>query len=115
MTKLVKNAVIRKRGKGEWELVLDGQIFPWQVEREPPEVENLVPEGFGPPLYALRIGILVDESVDGLAGFVEFLAEEEDSARVRAADLRDLGVEIYGSAVALADFWEKWGFSRGCD
>ena len=85
MTSIVRKAeIVRARHSG-FELVLDGFTFPWHIEREAVEVEELAPG-----VYSLRIGILVDGSVVGADEFNEFLAEEADASRVRRADRRDL-------------------------
>jgi hypothetical protein len=94
VTDTVKYAEIRRiegRTSG-FELVLDGVVFPWHIERQDVEVTDLFNDD---TMHVLRIGIIIDGPVIGAEAFNEYLAEESDRSRVWRADYRDMLNEGY--------------------
>lgn len=92
-----KNIEVRALDGG-FTVMVDGQEFPWAIERMAPEIDLLTPPGCTNPLYSFHIGILVD-SVTGatpeeveqvFAEQHEFAQRMQADARDRSADLRDL-------------------------
>lgn len=91
MAKVAKTIELRRIGNTiGFELLIDGEVFPWSINREPVEVTNLCPRGQA--LYEVRIGIFADQAI-GTDEFNEQLLDEADSHRVRWADDRDLRIE----------------------
>lgn len=110
--RVVARAEIRRRGDtAAWDLILDGEVFPFALRRQELEVEPLV-DGDN-PLLSLHLEVFV-ESVVGREAFNEFLAEEADASRVRSADYRDglyeVGIFRYGTGqgVPESDFERLW-------
>lgn len=92
MTSVVKEAVVRRIGDTNgFELLLDGEVFPFHLDRQDIEVIDKLP-GDKDPLLVMYLPVFV-EKVVGAAEFNEFLAEEADRSRVRYADQRDLGAD----------------------
>lgn len=82
--KLAKSLEVRQVKPGSWHLFIDGFEFPWALERSEVDAVDLA-EGFPPPLWSVRIGILA-ESITGVDAFNEAMLDEADRARVRQAD-----------------------------
>lgn len=90
MTTMLKRFEIRRRGDTEgFDLLLDGEVLPFQLERTGVVVNTI---SDAPLLYSCQFGIFAEEVV-GVEEFNEQLAEEADAARVRAADRRQAVVE----------------------
>lgn len=98
--KTVTTAVVRHipGTTGGWELLLDGEPFPFYLARQDLEVETLI-DGDA-PLRLMMLPVYVEQVV-GAAEFNECLAEEADASRVRQADRRDL------REAGFINFWNK--------
>lgn len=93
-----KRAEIRRKGDmAGFELLLDGEVFPWHIEREAVDVVCLTGDS-ADPWYALRFGVIIGGPVIGADEFNAYLDDEADRSRVRRADQRDIVLGAGGRA-----------------
>lgn len=118
MGRTIQRAEIRPRegASGAFDLVLDGEVFPYHIARQEVVEETLFEGVNAPGLKSFTLTIYAEDVV-GVEAFNECLAEEVDASRVRQADRHDLlvqygwtdsSVQTYSKPVPESEFERLW-------